>query len=89
MLENSWIIKFVNNLGKDVGGHCDFDAKIIRICRGLEEYDELRIIIHELLHASDYYKDEMWVDNVSRDIADVLYKKMKWTKQKKNENNKG
>lgn len=88
ILGTSWNLKYVNNLGKDVGGHCDFDGKTIRICNGLDDYNELRVIIHEILHAADYYKDEEWVDDLSRDIAIILMKKLDWIKKVEDEDNK-
>ena len=35
---------------------------------------ELDVIIHELLHAADWHKDEGWVSQVGSDIARVLWR---------------
>lgn len=33
---------------------------------------ELRVILHELLHAADWHKEEEWVEQVSTDMARIL-----------------
>lgn len=56
-------------------GECDppgaLDAEI-RIHPGQPEEQELRVLIHEMLHAADWYKDETWADQVSSEMARVL-----------------
>lgn len=46
--------------------------KEMMISHKLKGQDELRVIIHELLHAADWYKDEEWVHQVSVDVARIL-----------------
>ena len=45
---------------------------IVSIRPGLPRSRELEIIIHELLHAADWYKDEEWVEDAGNDIAKIL-----------------
>lgn len=39
----------------------------------LSPKETLRILIHEMLHACDPTKDESWVDESSRDMAEILW----------------
>jgi len=76
ILGKCWNLKFVTHLGKSYGicDHPDQKNKTIRIQKGMTEEDELGTIIHECLHASDWSKDEEWVDQVSKDICKILLK---------------
>jgi hypothetical protein len=76
ILGKKWNLKFVNNLANNYGicDHPEEKNKTIKIQKGLNEEDELGTIIHECLHASDWSKDEEWVDQVSRDICKILLK---------------
>lgn len=72
--------KFVwKNCGKDNVGHCDDPStpgKEIRLRPSLKKYPYalLKILLHELLHASDFTKDERWVDKTANDMARTLIK---------------
>jgi len=48
--------------------------KQIRIANNLSPVEQMDAVIHECLHASDWFKDEKWVDEVSTDIARLLWK---------------
>lgn len=64
-------------------GDCDSPEspdKKIRIKSGLSEQEELDVIIHELLHISDWSKDESWVEETATEISKILYK-LGWRKQ--------
>ena len=52
----------------------DKPGKKIRICRSLRGKDELEILIHEMLHACDFHKDEPWVKTTANDISNVLWR---------------
>ena len=71
-----WNLIFTE-LDEETGGECDSpdtNGKEIRIATDLKKQDELEIIIHELLHAADWSKDEEWVEVIADDIARVLWK---------------
>ena len=61
-------------------GDCDDPStpnKKIRIANGLTPIEQLEVVIHECLHASDWFKDEEWIKVVAIDIARLLWK-MGW-----------
>ena len=79
-----WNLVFTE-LDEETGGECDSpdtNGKEIRIATDLTKQDELEIIIHELLHAADWSKDEEWVEVIADDIARVLWK-LGWKKENK------
>jgi hypothetical protein len=79
-----WNLIFTE-LDEETGGECDSpdtNGKEIRIATDLKKQDELEIIIHELLHAADWSKDEEWVEVIADDIARVL-SKLGWKKESK------
>lgn len=66
-----------NVLDEDDRGDCDSPDtknKKIRIANDLPPQEELEVIIHEALHACDWYKDEEWVELTAEDIARLLTK---------------
>lgn len=66
-----------NHSGPKNDGYCDPpDArnKSIRVHSGLRGERELEILIHEMLHAADWSKDEEWVEEFSKDLARVLWR---------------
>lgn len=76
-----WNLVFIE-LDENTGGECDSPdtkGKEIRISTDLQREEELEIIIHELLHASDWSKDEEWVEEIAQDISNVLMK-LGWKK---------
>jgi hypothetical protein len=71
-----WNLLFTE-LDEETGGECDSpdtNGKQIRIATDLKKQDELEVIIHELLHAADWSKDEEWVEVIADDIARILWK---------------
>lgn len=85
ILGKKWDFKFVNYLGPDTGGDVDSHDtknKTMRIVKGLPIEEELRLIIHECLHAADWHRTEEFVDDVSTDIAKILIK-LGYTKKDK------
>lgn len=77
ILGKKWNFRFVPYLGPEDGGDVDSPDtkhKTIRIVKGLPVEDELRLIIHECLHAADWHKTEEFVDDLSTDIAKLLIK---------------
>lgn len=54
--------------------HPNTPDKKIRVCTSLKNKPELEIVLHELLHAVDFTKDEEWVHTAAHDIAQVLWR---------------
>lgn len=52
----------------------DKRGKKIRICSSLRGQHKLEILIHEMLHGCDFYKDELWIKTAARDITNVLWR---------------
>jgi hypothetical protein len=67
------------------GGHygdCDppnTPKKVIRILKDMKPEEELRLVLHECLHACGWWADEEWVDDTSSDISHVLWR-LGWRK---------
>lgn len=77
-----WNLIFTE-LDEETGGECDSPdtrGKEIRIAKDLKNQEELEIIIHELLHAADWSKDEEWVEQVAYDLSLILLK-LGWKKR--------
>jgi len=76
-----WNLVFIE-LDENTGGECDSPdtkGKEIRISTDLQREEELEVVIHELLHASDWSKDEEWVEEIAQDISNVLMR-LGWKK---------
>ena len=76
-----WNLVFIE-LVENTGGECDSPdtkGKEIRISTDLQREEELEVVIHELLHASDWSKDEEWVEEIAQDISNVLMR-LGWKK---------
>ena len=76
-----WSLVFTE-LDENTGGECDSPdtkGKQIRISTDLQREEELEVVIHELLHASDWSKDEEWVEEIAQDISNVLMR-LGWKK---------
>jgi len=73
---DAWVtLKFVLRRAiRGCDGKYDAEKKQILVYNGLEDPYRLEIILHELLHAADYYKDEVWVKRTAHDIAEILTK---------------
>lgn len=76
VLGKRWQLKYCTNLG-DARGKCDppdSANKTIRILAGQQPQLELDTLIHELIHAGDWHRDEECVTQLATDIAAALWK---------------
>tara|TARA_R110002020_G_scaffold249581_1_gene463517 strand:+ start:1486 stop:1764 length:279 start_codon:yes stop_codon:yes gene_type:complete len=81
-----WELLFAD-LDEETRGECDSPdtpKKQIRICNSVKGEEELEVLLHELLHAADWSKDEEWVEDASYDLAHILWK-LGWKKGYNNE----
>lgn len=63
--------------GPVADGHCDPPTaphKTISVHSGLRGERELEVLIHEMMHAADWSKDEDWVRDLAQDLAGVLWR---------------
>ncbi len=79
ILGKRWELKFVDGRKMpDALGACeppDSPRKEIRVRQNLRGKLQLDTLIHEMLHAADWSKDEHdWITPVAADIASVLWK---------------
>ena len=82
LLGIQWNLKFVANLGKNKDGvpylgHCDHPGtsnKTIKVLSNLAPAQELDVTIHELIHALLWNHDEEFVNNVGKDLSEILWK---------------
>lgn len=64
-------------LNAELDGKCDSPVtpgKVIKVKRSLRGQRELEVLIHEMLHACDFHKDEEWVTTAACDIMRVLWR---------------
>ncbi len=73
LLGKRWRLRFVRAL-RDALGDCDDELREIRVVEGLDGKERLRVMLHELVHAIDWHKDESYVDSVSRSMTNVLWR---------------
>jgi hypothetical protein len=64
---------------QDCDGCCDAPtdkSKKIKLAPRLKKDHKrlLEVIVHEVLHGSDWSKDESWVETTAEDIARILWK---------------
>lgn len=73
-----WGFRFVRRCHNPAyEGECDppyVKGKEIRIRRGMTLQEEVETVIHEVMHAADWYKDEDWVRPASHDLAKILFR---------------
>lgn len=77
ILGKRWELKITSKLSRDCRGECEpphSQRKEIRIRSTLQHREFLEVVTHELLHASDWSKDEEWVTRVAEDISRILWK---------------
>jgi len=79
ILRRRWNLLFVpqRSLGPKVEGKCDdpsTPSKTIQVSRSLTGERRLDVLIHEMLHAADWHKDEEWISTVASDIARALWR---------------
>jgi hypothetical protein len=68
---------YTNQLDNDCDGLCDkptVKGKAIRVRETLKDQRRMEVEIHEMLHATDWSKDEEWVDQTAKDISAVLWR---------------
>jgi hypothetical protein len=73
ILRRWWELKFSPNMKEH--GYCDppdQKGKAIRVASELRGCKRLEILLHEMLHAADWTKDEEWVRDTAHDLARVL-----------------
>lgn len=61
----------------DRDGDCNSPSDIqksIRVRSSLTGKREMEVLLHELLHAADWHKDETWVATVASDVAHILWR---------------
>jgi hypothetical protein len=76
ILGKRWLLSFTQ-LPKGKDGDCDSPdtpRKEIRIHHKLKGRARLEAIVHEMLHAADWTKDEEWIHYTAADIARELTK---------------
>lgn len=76
ILDRYWELKFVT-LANSFHGLCDHPkkkGKSIRIDKHITGWKLLETLLHEVLHAADWDKDEEWIEYTARDIARLLWK---------------
>ena len=70
-----WLLRFVQSLKNR--GDCDSPQtknKQIRVRSDLDGEERLEVIIHELLHAGGWHRDEEYVEQEAKDIAHILWR---------------
>jgi len=73
-----WEIRFCKKImheGREVAGLCEINNKIIRIWTGLSGKQLAQTILHEIGHASDWHKDEPYVDDQADAMVKILFHK--------------
>jgi len=73
-----WNLSFTNRLYHKDDGACSDPTNItgkrrIRVRDSLTGERRLVVLLHEMLHAADWSKDETWVEKIAEDIGKVLY----------------
>ena len=79
ILRRMWEVLFVSRRDMPTNdGECLIPpaarCKTIRVYNALTGERKLDVIIHEMLHAADWHKDEEWVESVASDIARALWR---------------
>lgn len=72
-----WKLLFVRKIPskdhKTTIGECDHENRVLKVVDELRGLERLDTIIHEMLHAVLPEKDELWVESVASDMANVLW----------------
>ena len=77
ILGKYWKLKYTKKLPKDLDGCVDLPNvpnKEMWIDKDLTGKDELETIIHEVWHCADPHKDETFIEEVSKDLTNILWK---------------
>lgn len=77
LLDKGWELRF-EKLPSDTDGECvppHRKRTVLRVDCDLTGKDKLETILHEMLHAVDWYKDEeAWVKPVAEQMARALWR---------------
>lgn len=78
LLGIEWELRFTRLRGRNDGychpPHNDDANRRILIHDRLKPKRELEVTIHEMLHAIDWHKDEAWVKQSGKDIAEAMWR---------------
>ena len=79
ILKRFWRFLFVSvaDLPRGADGECDDPTtpdKSIRVWEKLQGERQLAVTVHETLHAADWHKSEEWIEEVSNDLARILWR---------------
>lgn len=77
ILGRRYRFRFTRALERGTAGECDEPSrrgKEIRIRDGLSPEATLDTVVHEVLHAADWHKDEAWVEQVASDLTRILWR---------------
>lgn len=77
ILGKLWTIQTDARLPDGVYGDCDppeTPRRKIRLRKGMSERRMLEVLIHEVWHAADWSRDELFVSESARDMAEILWK---------------
>jgi hypothetical protein len=80
-----WTLRFVpaselpkgKDGARDCDGLCDKPTdkgKRILVYDKLSEEETLETVVHEVLHAADWWKDEEWIEHAANDLARILWR---------------
>lgn len=77
ILGRFWRLVFVPRLPQRSRGECDppsLPGKEIRVVSRLRGEERLEILLHEMLHASQWHLDESYVEAIANDMARALWR---------------
>jgi hypothetical protein len=77
ILGKQWSIECDARLPDGVYGDCDppdTPRRKIRLRKGMSERRHLEVLIHEVWHAADWSRDEAFVSESARDMAEILWR---------------
>lgn len=76
LLNRMWTLRFPllrKNAGYCADPHDPDHKRVIEVDDRLRGKECLRVLVHEILHAADFHKDENWCHDVSRVIAKLAF----------------
>lgn len=72
-----WTLRFDRFLGRGTHGKCtapDEKCRTVTLLNRLRGEELLDTLVHEVLHAADWHKDEGWVEEVAGTIARLAFR---------------
>lgn len=69
-----WRVRFVPRMPPDTLGDCDWEAREIRVLRGLTPAETLGVLLHEAMHALHPNHTEEHVSECERVLATMVYR---------------